>query len=408
MEKRTFSPVAAILGVVALAGVCWGLDQHRKLDQTTFGQRRLELLQSENDRLRGILAEQEKAKSRASNTEQRRKIERSVAAIRQLDFPQPVAYEVLTRAGIRQTVEQKIADQYSDAELKNVATALAALGLIDRDYPLKQKYIELLGEQIAAFYDQHQHKLFMFEDASLDSGQNRIVLAHELTHALQDQNFGLSKMPLELKDNDDMALAASALVEGDATMVMSEYMLQNLSLSGLRDNLAGLMSQNMEQLQKAPRFLRETLIFPYLGGQQFCAALGGYDAVSAAFKEPPKSTAQILHPEKYLATPREDPMRSRVRRYDGERREAACRQRRWRIGNADFDRRLAGRRDGAGGGGRLARRPLSGLQRRQRARLEIGLGQRGRRERIRRRDAAVPGEALPGITAVPVVASDGK
>jgi hypothetical protein len=68
----------------------------------------------------------------------------------------------------------------------------------------------------------------------------------------------------------------------------------------------------MEQLQKAPRYLRETLIFPYLRGQEFCAALsarGGYDAVSAAFKNPPTSTSQILHPEKYLSEPREEPIR---------------------------------------------------------------------------------------------------
>lgn len=308
MEKSSSSLLVLILGIVALAGVGWGFDQHRKLERAAFAQRRLELVQAENNRLHGILAEQDKAKTRASNAEQRESIERAVAAIRQLHFQQPVAYEVLTRAGIKQTIQQKLADQYSDAEFKNVATGLAALGLIDRDYPLKQKYIELLGEQIAAFYDQHQHKLCMFEDASLDNGQNRIVLAHELTHALQDQNFGLLKLPLETKDNDDMALAASALVEGDATMAMAEYMLQNLSLRVLRDNLAGLMTQNMEQLQKAPRYLRETLIFPYLRGQEFCAALGGYDAISAAFKEPPKSTAQILHPEKYLATPREDPI----------------------------------------------------------------------------------------------------
>src|SRR5205823_8832515 len=183
-------------------------------------------------------------------------IERVTSEIRQLPFKQPVTYDVLTRAGIQKVIEGKLTEQFSDEEIKNMATGLAALGLLPRDYPLKQKYIELLGEQVAAFYDQHQHKLFMFEDASLASAQNRVVLAHELTHALQDQNFGLLKLPLEIKTNDDRALAASALIEGDATLLMTQYMLKHLSLGALRDMLAGSLVQNSEQLRTAPRYLR--------------------------------------------------------------------------------------------------------------------------------------------------------
>jgi hypothetical protein len=151
----------------------------------------------------------------------------------------------------------------------------------------------------------------MFEDASLDNAQNRVVLAHELTHALQDQHFSLKRLPLESKDNDDRAAAAAALVEGDATLVMSEYMLKNLSLGTIKDSLTASITQNMEQLAKAPRFLREMLVFPYLRGQEFCGALygmGGYEAVSKAYANPPTSTSQILHPEKYLAEPREEPL----------------------------------------------------------------------------------------------------
>lgn len=233
-------------------------------------------------------------------------------AIRGLNFLQPVVYDVVTRQGIKETLRRKMNALFSDTEFKNSAIGFAALGLMDRGYPLRQKYLDLLGEQVAAFYDQHQHRLFMFENASLANSQNRVVLAHELTHALQDQHFGLMNLPLEMKDDDDEVLAASALVEGDATMVMSEYMLANLTLHGLRDNFSGMMSQNMNQLQSAPRFLREMLVFPYLRGQEFCEALaagGGYPAVSAAFAHPPTSTSQILHPEKYLAQPREEPLR---------------------------------------------------------------------------------------------------
>ena len=268
-------------------------------------------LTAENDRLRGILSRSESDKALAANKVQRSEIERQVVKIRSLEFLSPVNYSVLSRKEIRQTISGKLAEVFSEQEFKNMTEAMAAIGLLPPGYPLREKYIDLLGEQVAAFYDQHTHKLFMYEDAALDNAQNRVILAHELTHALQDQHFGLKRMPIEIKNNDDRANAASALIEGDATLVMSEYMLKNMSRQMLKDSMTASFSQNMKQLETAPRYLREMLVFPYLRGQEFCAALfarGGYDAVSNAYSNPPSSTAQILHPEKYLAIPREEPL----------------------------------------------------------------------------------------------------
>ena len=268
-------------------------------------------LASENDRLRGILNRSESDKALAANKVLREEIERQVVKIRGLEFLSPVTYSVLSRKEIRQTISGKLAEVFSEQEFKNMTEAMSTIGLLPSGYPLREKYIDLLGEQVAAFYDQHAHKLFMYEDASLDNAQNRVILSHELTHALQDQHFGLKRMPLEIKNNDDRANAASALVEGDATLVMSEYMLKNMSRQMLKDSMTASFSQNMKQLETAPRYLREMLVFPYLRGQEFCAALfaqGGYYAVSDAYANPPSSTSQILHPEKYLANPREDPI----------------------------------------------------------------------------------------------------
>ncbi|MEA3186427.1 MAG: hypothetical protein QOD99_257 [Chthoniobacter sp.] len=311
MAKKSSVFIAAVCGALLVWSFGWGFSQRRALIAKSFDDRRLALLETENERLRGVIASQDKAKALGENNAGRGQIERAVAELRGMSFLHPVTYDVLTRAGIRQIVDEKLNEQFSEEEFKNIGLGLSALGLLPRDYPLKQKYIELLGEQIAAFYDQHQHKLFMFEDASLSNAQNRIILAHELTHALQDQHFDLLKMPIELKNNDDRALAASALIEGDATLVMSQYMLQDLSLGGLTQNLSGALSQNMKQLQDAPRYLREMLIFPYLRGQEFCTALlegGGRAALDAAFKNPPSSTSQVLHPEKFLTEPGEEPV----------------------------------------------------------------------------------------------------
>ncbi len=268
-------------------------------------------LAGENDRLRAILAGEAKVQALAANKAVREEIERQVVAIRGLEFKQPVDYAVMNRKEIKQTIAGKLGEVFSEQEFTDMTAGLAAVGLLPEGFPLREKYIELLGEQVAAFYDQHAHKLVMYEDASLENAQNRVVLAHELMHALADQHFGLKKLPLEIKTNDDRAAAASALVEGEATLVMSEYMLKNMSKQMLKDSVVGSLTQNMKQLETAPRYLREMLVFPYLRGQEFCATLfgtGEYEAVSKAYDRPPSSTAQILHPEKFLANPREEPL----------------------------------------------------------------------------------------------------
>jgi len=265
----------------------------------------------ENEALREVLAKHDHEKALAANKAQREPIEKQVTEIRGLAFKEPVTYEVLNRKQIKQTMAGKLAEVFSEKEFSQMAEAMAEVGLLPANYPLRQKYIDLLSEQVAAFYDQHQHKLFMYEDATLENAQNRVVLAHELTHALQDQHFGLNRMPLELKTNDDRAEAASALVEGDATLVMSEFMIKNMTKQMFKDSMMASFTQNMKQLETAPRYLREMLVFPYLRGQEFCAALfgqGGYDAVSKAYAHPPSSTSQILHPEKYMANPPEEPI----------------------------------------------------------------------------------------------------
>jgi hypothetical protein len=277
----------------------------------SFSAAAVTIVTEENERLRDILAHHDREKALAANKAQRELIEKQVTEIRGLEFKEPVDYQVLSRKQIKETMAGKLAEVFSEKEFRQMAEAMAAVGLLPPNYPLRQKYIDLLSEQVAAFYDQHQHKLFMYEDASLENAQNRVVLAHELTHALQDQHFGLKRMPLEIKNNDDRAEAASALVEGDATLVMSEFMLKNMSRQMFKDSMLASFTQNMKQLETAPRYLREMLVFPYLRGQDFCAALfgqGGYEAVSKAYAHPPSSTSQILHPQKYLSSPPEEPI----------------------------------------------------------------------------------------------------
>jgi hypothetical protein len=311
MSARTSALVIAVLvGLTGAASVvAWR--EYGELEAQATVVHKAALLESENDGLRAALGEEQRKAADEQNETRRAGIEADVAAIRELPFKKPVVYESLDRAGIRQVVAGKLSEQYSDQEIKDMATGYSAMGLLPPNFPLKQTYVSLLGEQIAAFYDQHQHKLFMFRDASLENSQNRVILAHELTHALQDQNFGLLKLALEIKDNDDRAAAASALIEGDATLVMSQYMVKDLSWKTLADTATYSATQSMEEIRKAPRYMREMLVFPYIKGEQFCAAAyerGGFVALTEVYADPPSSTAQILHPEKYFAIPREEPI----------------------------------------------------------------------------------------------------
>jgi hypothetical protein len=313
IAKAMATRAPILMAIIFAAGVAaWAWQEHRELNALAQTAREAALLSQENDALRTALATAQEEAADAKNAVRRAQIERDTAEIRGLAFTSPVDYEVLDKAGIRQVVAGKLSEIYTDQEIQNMATGLSAFGLLPPNFPLKQTYIDLLGEQIAAFYDQHQHKLFMFRDASLENSQNRVILSHELTHALQDQNFGLLKLPLEIKNDDDEAAAASALIEGDATLEMTQYMQKDFSLQSLADTVTYSATQSMVQIRKAPRYLRQMLVFPYLQGQQFCAAVyarGGFPALNAVYADPPQSTAQILHPEKYLNVPRENPIR---------------------------------------------------------------------------------------------------
>ena len=268
------------------------------------------LLEADNQRLQKILADHRQAAAAAADHTHRTEIERAVTRLRALDFQHPVVYREIPRADLPNILRQKLAQQVPDQEFGDTSVSLAALGLLPAGLDLKKTYLDLLGEQIGAFYDQHSAEVFTFSGQSLDNSQNRVILAHELTHALEDQNFQLARLPLEAKGNDDQALAATALVEGDATLVMSRYMLGDFSASTLTESLAGAFSTDVRQLAAAPRFLRESLLFPYLRGQEFCTALyahGGWSALAEAFRHPPASTAEILHPERFLARGGEPP-----------------------------------------------------------------------------------------------------
>ena len=142
-----------------------------------------------------------------------------------------------------------------------------------------------------------------------DKDENKTVIAHELTHALADQNFDLDALQKAAKRDDDRSLALSALIEGEATLTMLGAQMEDWDGSVIRDvpaaNLDRVFSLLIpfmplaggKSLREAPVILSESMIFPYLRGMVFCAYLtnhGGWKALDDAYREPPLSTEQLV------------------------------------------------------------------------------------------------------------------
>ena len=235
-------------------------------------------------------------------------LEKATSQLRGLEFQQEVDYQVVDRASIREFMDKLMEEELPAEKLENISIAYAKLGLIEEGVSLREAMLAMYSEQIAAFYDQKRKKLYSIKGLPFSKEFQKVLIVHELTHALQDQNFDLSTLPLELEDNDDRVMAALSLVEGDATLAFTQYATREGSLS-LKDILA-VATTGQKGLTEAPYVLRKNLMFPYMEGVRFVTRLyteGGWEAVNKAFKDLPQSTEQIMHPNKYLKD-KDDPV----------------------------------------------------------------------------------------------------
>jgi hypothetical protein len=179
-------------------------------------------------------------------------------------------------------------------------------GLLPKDYPLDQVLVKVLTEQIAGLYDPDSQEFFIADWTS--PADERSVMSHELTHALQDQHFHIDKWTDAAKPNDDGELARDAVLEGSAMAAMLDYQLGGKgSIRDLDDFDPSLLMGDMDsspELSKAPKVVQDELLFPYLAGIRFTQhvlkAANGWPGFYKVFDKPPVSTQQIMHPELYL------------------------------------------------------------------------------------------------------------
>ena len=249
----------------------------------------------------------------------------------------PIKKEVKRRLTTRDEVVaylQKTMSEDKDARrLQRSELVLKKFGLLPADFDLQTFLVALLREQVAGYYDAKTKTVNLLD--WIDADQQRPVLAHELTHALQDQFIGLEKWmkagdaDLDEKkeltaadfENDEISEARQAVVEGQAMVVLVDYMLEPTGQSLLASpQIADALKEGMlvgsddsPQFRSAPVFIKEELTFPYRYGLDFETELlrsgGNERAFAATLTNPPRTSRQIMEPKTYLSGESIEPMR---------------------------------------------------------------------------------------------------
>lgn len=228
-----------------------------------------------------------------------------VVAIRGLSLERPLEPHVLDEAAASERILAQFDRDNPPELLEPQERLLIGLDLLPPAADLRALYHELLTSQVAGFYDPDKKEMVVLSRSGSLGPTERTTYAHELTHALQDQHFGLDGLEIDAVGQGDRGLARLALVEGDATLVMTYWAQQHLSQA----ELIQLVEESQDPkalavLQRMPAVLRESLLFPYSAGLQFVLTIQareGWAGVDAAFRRPPDSTEQILHPAAFGA-----------------------------------------------------------------------------------------------------------
>ncbi len=222
----------------------------------------------------------------------------AVERLRGLSFTEPVVAEAVTPRELVEGLEGSFDYAFPRELLERRSLAWATIGVIGEGVSIRGELERFVSGQVIGYYDTLTGEL-RFIGTEDPTPRERVTLAHELVHALDDQNFGLERIDqLMTSCRDEATTAAVALTEGDATFFMTRYALQELTPQEQLELATGLG----EETPSVDPFIERQQIWPYTAGQTFVAALvgrGGVGAVDEAFRELPVSTEQIIHPDRY-------------------------------------------------------------------------------------------------------------
>jgi hypothetical protein len=259
--------------------------------------------------------------------------ERIVPQIREREFKKPVNPKLMSRSDLKAHMAKLLAEDITEAEMLLLDRGYKALGLVPPKLDVKETLLNLLTEEVAGFYNPKDQSMYLIKEEeskdkkgvldflfgsseAFNKDEQKMTLAHEMAHALQDQHFDLQAMDKAVQHDDDMILALQAVVEGEAMLVMFAEMVRDdtapqevlrtapgyihFAFTAMK---AFLPVASGKTMKSAPPIFRESLLFPYHRGTVFLlhgTNRSGWKAVDQAFTDPPTSTEQIIHPDKYF------------------------------------------------------------------------------------------------------------
>lgn len=238
-----------------------------------------------------------------------------VEELRGKKFKRPVKKGVHTQKQLSAFIKKKLfEEELGEGKLEAYQWMLADMGFIPKDMDLAQTIVEVLLSQVGGFYDPDRESFFMLEKAAnYGESVNRMMIAHELTHALDDQYYGLNALMKARQDEHDASFAIGSVVEGSATALMTRWAqrfgMKKYNMLAEMKEAAKREAEQAEVLLAAPRYFA-TLVARYLVGMHFLTKGKGQLALARmengvarnahrAFTAVPVSSEQILHPEKY-------------------------------------------------------------------------------------------------------------
>ncbi len=234
-----------------------------------------------------------------------REVSAAVEQLRGLKFKTPVQVEIIDGATARANFRARI-DSAEEEQVSNTQAAYVQLGLVPRGTDLITDYLDLAEKDVLRYYEHGRKTFVLLSHVSAEDVKG--VMAHELTHALEDQNYDLEALSQQAKGDDDRGTAIRAVVEGSATAVMIAYLSRHGGEKKAREELEKSESRRARRVKAAPSFTQRSLMLPYVLG--FTFLLRGkpwewhFDGmrvadIQQAYANPPRSTRQILHPEQY-------------------------------------------------------------------------------------------------------------
>ena len=237
--------------------------------------------------------------------ERMERIEQDVEELRGLHATRPVEKVVITREELTRKVEEDFLADYTPEDAAKDAVELWLFGLAGRDVDWYEVHKTMLSEGIAGFYDDEEGKMYVVAEDGFPP-HARLTYAHEYTHALQDQTWdldeGLGFNDETCERDSELCAGIQALVEGDASVTEYLWFWEKATPREQEAVRRYYQSLDMPGWDASPEFMQEDILFPYIAGQDFVLALfkdGGWEAVNAAYDNPPASTEQVLHPERY-------------------------------------------------------------------------------------------------------------